>query len=199
MISWSSSTASSTPATSLNVTFGESTDSRFGPRLAEAHHARAATLDGVHQEYPERQQQDERQYVGEQREPVRPALALHRDQDVVLAQVPISGPRSCPGSRSRTWSCRRSAVTLSVLSRVLIVTLLTWPLSTCVEELAEVRLRLLVVLAEEALREEREHDDDQDREGRVLEKSAHLFGAGKVPAPGVAAQRKAKPASLEKA
>ena len=51
----------------------------LGARLAEAHHARAAALHRVHQEDPEREQQDERQDVGQQREPVRAALALHRE------------------------------------------------------------------------------------------------------------------------
>src|SRR5204863_8306658 len=45
------------------------------------------------------------------------------------------------------------------------------------QELAEVGLRLGFVLAEEALREKREHDNDQDRKRRVLEESAHLSGA----------------------
>ena len=53
LISCSSSTASSAPATSLNVTFGESGDIRFGAALAEAHHLRAAALHLVHEEDPE--------------------------------------------------------------------------------------------------------------------------------------------------
>ena len=44
MISSSSSTASSSPATSANVTFGWSFDDRLGARLAEAHHPAAAAL-----------------------------------------------------------------------------------------------------------------------------------------------------------
>ena len=44
MISWSSSTASSTPATSLKPIFGESGAIRFARDSAEAHHLRAAAL-----------------------------------------------------------------------------------------------------------------------------------------------------------
>jgi hypothetical protein len=61
LISCSSSTASSTPATSLKPIFGESGVIALRARLAEAHHLRAAALHLVHQEDPEAEQEHERQ------------------------------------------------------------------------------------------------------------------------------------------
>ena len=46
------------------------------PRLAEAHHARAAALHLVHEEDPEPEEEEERQDVGEDREEARAARAL---------------------------------------------------------------------------------------------------------------------------
>ena len=162
----------------------------FGARLAEAHHARAAALDRVHQEYPEREQQDEGQYVGQQREPARAALALHRTADTSFLRSRADQPRLVV--------CRVAglvlglAVELRDVERV-VPRLERDALDLAVldlrEELAEVGLRLPLVLAEEALREERQHDHDQDREGRVLEESAHVpVPEGKVPAPGASGQ-----------
>ena len=56
------------------------------PRLAEAHHARAAALHLVHQEDPEPEEQEERKDVGEDREEARAAGALDLGRHSLLAQ-----------------------------------------------------------------------------------------------------------------
>ena len=61
LISSSSSTASSSPATSANVTFGWSLLTRLGLRLAEAHHAAPAALHLAEQDDDEHEDEHERQ------------------------------------------------------------------------------------------------------------------------------------------
>ena len=64
LISCSSSTASSTPATSRKVIFGGVGREALGAGLAEGHHLRAAALDLVQQEDPDPEEDQEREHVG---------------------------------------------------------------------------------------------------------------------------------------
>ena len=56
------------------------------PRLAEAHHLRAAALDLVHQEDPEAEEKHEREQRGEDRPPRARPLALRVVSDALLLQ-----------------------------------------------------------------------------------------------------------------
>ena len=67
MISSSSSTASSAPATSANVVLGVSLRDDLGLGLAELHDAGAAALHLVHHEEEQDDEQDDRQQVDQQR------------------------------------------------------------------------------------------------------------------------------------
>src|SRR5881398_1467277 len=75
LISWSSWTASSTPATSRKVIFGASTDMRFARDLPKLM-TREPPPHLVHQEEPEPEEEDEGEDVGEDREEARSARAL---------------------------------------------------------------------------------------------------------------------------
>ncbi len=65
MISLSSSSASSTPATSLKVTFFGWAGEELGPALAEGHGLVAAGLHLAHEEDPEEDEQEDREPADE--------------------------------------------------------------------------------------------------------------------------------------
>ena len=79
MISASSSSASSAPATSANVVFGRVLADELGLALAELHDAVAAALHLVHEEEQQAQDEQDRQEADEQRD----QQALVVDLDVV--------------------------------------------------------------------------------------------------------------------
>ena len=74
LISWSSSTASSHPATSAKVTVGLVLAHLLGPRLAELHDALAAALEHVH----DQQERAHEQHRGQQADTSRP---VHMESD----------------------------------------------------------------------------------------------------------------------
>src|SRR5438093_274339 len=63
----------------------------LGAALAEAHHLRAATLDLVHEEDPEAEEEDERQQVGEDRPPGRAPRAFRVELDPVRLELLLEG------------------------------------------------------------------------------------------------------------
>ena len=85
MISCSSSLASSTPATSLNVTFFCCMESRRARLLPKRQRLVAAGLHLAHHEEPERAEQDERSEV---QQPTGPASAL---ASFTVMLTPLSG------------------------------------------------------------------------------------------------------------
>jgi hypothetical protein len=85
LISWSSSTASSAPGDVAEGDLRRVDAHPLGPGLAERHDLRAAALDLVHQEDPEADEDDERQQVGQRREPAVRLLAL----DVVVEDLAV--------------------------------------------------------------------------------------------------------------
>jgi hypothetical protein len=153
------------------------------PRLAEAHHARAATLHLVHQEEPEPEEEDEREDVGEDREEARAADALDLGVDVV-------GPEHVDHG---------GLGVVRVADRVLAVVLLgdLEGLGLLLDRDVLDRLRLTLDRGDELvpggrvsglrrtdqpLREKGEHDHDQDRERRASEEPSHpclFFGMRK--------------------
>ena len=77
------------------------------PRLAEAHHLRAAALHLVHEEDPEAEQEHERQQAAEDRPPRRRADALRVEHDVVLDHRPSrAAPRTAATRSGRCTTCR---------------------------------------------------------------------------------------------
>ena len=170
LISWSSSTASSAPATSLNVILGASTAMRLARRLAEAHHLGAAALHAVHQVDPEPDEEDERGEPDEGRPPRRARDALHLERDVrrlELADEGVRVVRRVAGGVLRVVLERDvNGLVLDLHDRVLG----TSPSLDLLGELVE-RGRGLGRLARdhEALGDEHQQDHDQDRERRALQ------------------------------
>ena len=86
MISCSSSLASSTPATSLNVTFFCCVECRRGAALAEAKRLVAAALHLAQHEDPEHDHNDEGRCLHQDGDPTRGALALIVDRDLIVVK-----------------------------------------------------------------------------------------------------------------
>src|SRR4051812_38714827 len=149
----------------------------LGARLAERHHLRAAALDLVHEEDPEPDEDQEREDVGEQRQP---AVAL-RALDVVVLELAGLLRRGEPrveaiGRLGRIPGLVRGAVAQLDLKGVVLrlqVDRLDLPVPELLDEIAVGRRLLLRARADQPLREERQYDDDQDRECGALEEPAH--------------------------
>src|SRR4051812_36263839 len=146
----------------------------LGARLAEGHHLRAAALDLVHEEDPEPDEDQERQDVGQQREPAVALAPLRVDRDVLGAQLVdqvLLGVVRIGGLVFAT-----AAVELDVDPVVLGLErdLLDLALLDLVEEGRVDRVLLVFPRADQLLREERQNDDDQDWKRCALEESAHV-------------------------
>src|SRR4051794_26475513 len=138
----------------------------LGARLAERHDLRAAALHLVDDEQPEQQEDHERQHVGEDRDPARPALALHVVRDVrgleLVDQVLLGVVRIADRVLLRLSGDGRRVVdrvVLRVEGRLGDLVLLDQR-----RELAGLRSLGAVVRADDLLGEERQHDHDEDRE-----------------------------------
>src|SRR4051794_10881836 len=138
-------------------------------RLAEGHDLRAAALHLVDDEEPEQQEDDERQDVGEDRDPAGATLALHVDLDrrlgrrhlvdQVLLRVVGVADRELLLLAVRLVQREVDRVVLRVEGRRL-----HEPLLDVRAELGEVGGLRMVPGADDLLGEERQHDHDQDRE-----------------------------------
>src|SRR6202161_346910 len=148
-------------------------------RLAERHHFRAAALDLVHQEDPEAEEQDERNDVREQAEQRAALFRFDVVRDAVRAQF--------------FDQFRRGLVDVADFVRFFVLQLDFERLALVLEldfaDFARRQLfrdeRLVAVRAVVARaridqfdREERQHDDDQDRERGALEETAHRIILG---------------------
>ena len=156
------------------------------PRLAEAHHARAAALHLVHQEDPEPEEQEEREDVGEDREEARAAGALDLGRHSLLAQqVDQLGLRVAGGRIAH-----RVALAVGLLDSDrarLLVERDGLDRRRVLLDLRDERVvgrgRLRARAADQPLREERQHDHDQDRERRAPEEPPHLRSPARNTAP----------------
>ena len=110
MISCSSSLASSTPATSLKVTFFCWRGVQPRPALAEAERLVAAALHLAHHEDPEGEQQHKRDGVDEEVEPSRAAESRTVTFDLLVAEL-VDDRRVADGDDCRE---RRTAVEFAV-------------------------------------------------------------------------------------
>ena len=86
IISCNSSLASSTPATSLNVTFFCCEECSRARALPEAQRLVSARLHLAHHENPEPQQQHERNRVHQDRNPVAAVVLFHFERHVLVQQ-----------------------------------------------------------------------------------------------------------------
>src|SRR4051812_48931043 len=156
----------------------------LGARLAEGHDLRSAALDLVHQEDPEPDEDQERQHVGQQREPAVGLAAL--DGEVLdLGRVVGLGGGELVGQLLAVRVDEARLVLGLVLEldgdRVVL------GLHGRLGHLATVQLRQEVRergvafgrgARDELLREERQHHHYEDGEGGALEKPAHEKGEG---------------------
>jgi hypothetical protein len=145
----------------------------LGARLPEGHHLRAPALHLVDDEQPEKQEDHERQDVGERGEPAGAALRLDVDRDVLGAQLVdqvLLGVVRIGGLVLAT-----AAVELDVDPIVLRLErdLLDLALLHLVEEARIDGVLLVRPRADQLLREERQNDDNQDWKRCALEESAH--------------------------
>ena len=110
IISCSSSLASSTPATSLNVTFFCCDECSARAALAEAQGLVAAALHLAHHENPEAQQQHERNGVDQDGNPVAAGVLFDRDLHVLVDQqrgeVVVGVRARWSGTRHRSCTFR---------------------------------------------------------------------------------------------
>src|SRR4051794_286950 len=151
----------------------------LGARLAERHHLRAAALDLVHEEDPEPDEDQERQDVGQQREPAVGLAAL--DVEVVDLVRALRGHQLIGDLLAR--GVREADLVLGLLRGLeLDLDRVVLRLDDGLGDLAvlklvdEVRVRVLSRLrarADQLLGEEREHDHDQDGKCCALEEPAH--------------------------
>ncbi len=149
----------------------------LGARLAERHHLGAAALHLVHEEDPEPDEDEERQDVGQQRQP---AICL-RALDVVLGELVVGHGRlqlrvQAVGRAARVARLvRLPAVELHRDGVVLglEVDALDRARLQLLHEVAVGRRRLLGTGTDELLGEERQHHHDEDGEGSALEEPAH--------------------------
>jgi hypothetical protein len=177
LISCSSSTASSTPATSEGD-LGRVDRQALGARLAERHHLRAAALDLVHQEDPEADEDQERQHVRQQREDHAGARGLDVevvDQVLLLGGAQLVDQHVAVRGRVADLVALAAAAQRDPHRVVLrrdddVLDLLVLDL---LEEGPERGRRRLVGAGDQLGCEERQDDHDQDREGGALEESAH--------------------------
>ena len=149
----------------------------LGARLAERHDLRAAALDLVHQEDPEADEDQERQDVGEQRQP---AVALAALDVVVLDPLALlrrlQAGVEAVGGLGRIAGLVLLAVAQLDRERVVLglhVDRADLPGLQLADEVPVGRRLRALARADELLCEERQHHDDQDRECGALEEPAH--------------------------
>jgi hypothetical protein len=155
----------------------------LGARLAEGHDLRSTALDLVHQEYPEPDEDQERQHVRQQREDHARSrrldvevgdLALGRcgaqlvDQDVGVVERVADLVAGLVGAAQRDLG----GVVLRPQRHGLDLALVD-----LLEEPVEALGGRLVGARDQLGGEERQHDHDQDRERGALEEPAHRLSA----------------------
>src|SRR4051812_31638698 len=152
----------------------------LGARLAEGHDLRSAALDLVHQEDPEPDEDQERQDVGQQREPAVGLAALDGE---VLDLVLGAGGGELVGQLVAVRVHEAGLVLLLVVEddadRVVLRLDRRLGDLAAVELRQEVRERGVALgrgARDELLREERQHHHDEDGEGGGLEEPAHKGG-----------------------
>ena len=168
MISCSSSLASSTPATSLNVTFFWVLEEQLGAALAERERLVAAALHLAHEEDPEADHQQDRRparRAARPRDCVVGSFADHLDValDELVAERPVLRRRIGPELLARTSEVPR-------ISLPVIVTFWTCPSSSSLTNSLKVIGLVAVWNVRGEVPDEHPDDDEHHPEEQALER-----------------------------